>query len=140
MAVAVESNRLHERIALRVLLLTGSNPRWLILGFQIATMLISMWISNTGTVAMMTPIALAVIHELERCRIAMFDFMCFYKFYLFFFQRRRLLHTFSSWRSRSWNWCIYDPFEAIKSLQGSFTIYCFHIFYWGHRYFDRNRI
>uniref|UniRef100_A0AC34RIF3 Solute carrier family 13 member 5 n=1 Tax=Panagrolaimus sp. JU765 TaxID=591449 RepID=A0AC34RIF3_9BILA len=73
LAVAVESNHLHERIALKVLLLTGSNPRWLLLGFQIATVIISMWISNTGTAAMMTPIALAIIYELETCRKTLDD-------------------------------------------------------------------
>lgn len=70
MAACIEANNLHERIALRILLLTGSNPRYLMLGFQFATVLISLWISNTGTAAMMTPIAMAVIKELERCRNA----------------------------------------------------------------------
>uniref|UniRef100_A0A914BYB8 Uncharacterized protein n=1 Tax=Acrobeloides nanus TaxID=290746 RepID=A0A914BYB8_9BILA len=68
LAIAVEVSHLHERIALRILLFTGSNPRWLMLGFQLATCLLSMWISNTATTAMMVPILLAVIGELENCK------------------------------------------------------------------------
>uniref|UniRef100_A0A183BQ96 CitMHS domain-containing protein n=1 Tax=Globodera pallida TaxID=36090 RepID=A0A183BQ96_GLOPA len=67
MAVAVEASRLHERIALNVLLLTGPNPRWLMLGFQLATAFLSMWISNTATTMMMVPIVVAVIKELDLC-------------------------------------------------------------------------
>jgi di/tricarboxylate transporter len=35
------------------------------LGFQVATCILSMWISNTATTAMMVPIAMAVIYELH---------------------------------------------------------------------------
>ncbi len=60
-AVAMERWRLHRRIALNIVNLTGTNANGIILGFMIATAAISMWISNTATTVMMLPIALSVI-------------------------------------------------------------------------------
>lgn len=58
----MESTGAHTRIALTVVRLVGANePRRLILGFMLAAALLSMWISNTATVLMLLPVALAVI-------------------------------------------------------------------------------
>ncbi|XP_013794245.1 solute carrier family 13 member 5-like [Limulus polyphemus] len=65
-AAAVEECNLHKRIALKVLLLLGTTTRWLMLGFMLTTMFLSMWISNTATTAMMVPIVEAVLWELEK--------------------------------------------------------------------------
>jgi len=59
-AAAIEQSGLHRRIAIHVLSAVGSSPAAIVGGFMIATTLLSMWISNTATALMMTPIALAV--------------------------------------------------------------------------------
>jgi sodium-dependent dicarboxylate transporter 2/3/5 len=38
----------------------------LLLGFMLTTMILSMWISNTATTAMMAPIVKAVLDELKQ--------------------------------------------------------------------------
>jgi len=60
-AEAMKRWNLHERIALHFITLMGVSTRGIILGLMIATALISMFISNTATVAMMMPIALALL-------------------------------------------------------------------------------
>lgn len=60
-ALALEKHRLHERIALNLIRLTGTTGNGIILGFMLATAFISMWISNTATAMMMLPIALSVV-------------------------------------------------------------------------------
>ncbi|CAG0898097.1 unnamed protein product [Cyprideis torosa] len=64
--IAIEHCGLHERIALRSLLLVGTTEKWLMLGFMFVTMFLSMWISNTATTAMMVPVVDAVLHELYK--------------------------------------------------------------------------
>ncbi len=59
-AKAIERWDLHERIALNVVSTVGASPSMLILGFMVATAVISMWISNTATTLMMMPIVLSV--------------------------------------------------------------------------------
>ena len=64
-AIAMQKWNLHRRIALRIILLIGTSPGKVVLGFMIATAFLSMWISNTATTMMMVPIAIAVLDKLE---------------------------------------------------------------------------
>lgn len=65
LAIAMQRWQLHKRIALRILLVFGHSAVGLMIGFMVATAFLSMWISNTATAMLMTPVALAVILNLE---------------------------------------------------------------------------
>jgi sodium-dependent dicarboxylate transporter 2/3/5 len=65
-AAAMQQWNLHRRIALTIMRVIGAAPRRLLLGFVVATAFVSLWISNTATAAMMFPIGMAVIAQLER--------------------------------------------------------------------------
>ncbi len=67
-AVAIERWRLHRRIALAVISRIGTNPPRLVLGFMLATGVISIFISNSATAMMMLPIGLAVINQITELR------------------------------------------------------------------------
>ncbi|MBC7775521.1 MAG: DASS family sodium-coupled anion symporter [Phycisphaerae bacterium] len=65
MGKSIERWQLHRRIALRMVLWIGTDPAHTVLGFMVATGFISMWISNTATAVMMTPVAIAVAAQSE---------------------------------------------------------------------------
>ncbi|KAK6190658.1 hypothetical protein SNE40_002474 [Patella caerulea] len=65
LAVAIEVWDIHKRIALKVLMLVGSEPKWLLLGLMGVTWFLSMWISNTATTAMMIPIVQAILQQIK---------------------------------------------------------------------------
>jgi len=60
-ALAVERAGLHRRVALAVVAAMGDSPRRIVLGFVLATGLISMWMSNTATALLMMPMATSVL-------------------------------------------------------------------------------
>ncbi len=64
-ALSMERWGLHKRVALRIITMFGGSPVSIIIGFMIASALLSMWISNTATTIMMLPIALAIIYKME---------------------------------------------------------------------------
>ena len=61
LSIAMEKTGLHRRLALAIFDAVGTRPANLVLGFMIATALISMWVSNAATVVMMLPMATSVI-------------------------------------------------------------------------------
>lgn len=65
LGLAIEKWNLHRRIALTIIRLTGTSGDKIVLGFILATGLLSMWLSNTATTMMMFPIALSVIHVMQ---------------------------------------------------------------------------
>lgn len=65
-ALAMEKCKLHIRIALNLIKITGTKPTGIILGFSLATAFLSMWISNTATTVMMLPIAMSVMELLKQ--------------------------------------------------------------------------
>jgi solute carrier family 13 (sodium-dependent dicarboxylate transporter), member 2/3/5 len=75
-ALAMRKWNLHRRIALKILMVFGTKPRNILLGFILATAFLSMWISNTATTMMMVPIALSIVYKLEE----MFEGKSIHKF------------------------------------------------------------
>lgn len=61
LAIGLQKSGLHKRLALAIVAKIGGQPARLVLGFMVATGLMSMWISNTASVMVMMPIALSVI-------------------------------------------------------------------------------
>ncbi|CAM9464595.1 unnamed protein product [Lampetra planeri] len=64
LAAAIEKANLHKRIALRMVMVVGSNPAWLMLGFMVTAAFLSMWLSNTSTAAMLMPIVEAMLVQI----------------------------------------------------------------------------
>ena len=61
----MQSWDLHRRLALAILSAIGAHPRGLLAGVLGATAFVSLWISNTATAAMMLPIGIALVTQLE---------------------------------------------------------------------------
>ncbi len=63
LALAMERWNLHTRIALTIIKAIGTTTATILLGFMIATGVLSMFVSNTAAVMIMIPIGMAIISE-----------------------------------------------------------------------------
>ncbi|KFP66628.1 Solute carrier family 13 member 1, partial [Cariama cristata] len=66
LATSIEKWNFHKRVALRMVMLVGVNPTWLVLGFMVSCAFLSMWLSNTSAAAMVMPIVEAVAQQIMK--------------------------------------------------------------------------
>jgi len=66
LSLALEKWGVHQRIAELIIRGIGKSKSRVLLGFLLATALLSMWVSNTATALMMLPMALAVIDKIPQ--------------------------------------------------------------------------
>lgn len=64
LSAAIVKWNLHKRIALTIIAMLAGKPKNILLGFTIATGVISAFMSNTTCVAMMLPLALALLSQM----------------------------------------------------------------------------
>ncbi|WP_276302261.1 SLC13 family permease [Halorussus lipolyticus] len=65
LAVALQKHGLDRRVALRLLGRVGTTPRRVVLGVMVPTAVLSMLVSNTATVALMAPISVGVVRQID---------------------------------------------------------------------------
>lgn len=71
LATALEKSGAHRRLALAMVnAFGGASSRRLVFGFMAASAILSMWISNTATVIMLLPVAIAVINDSDDPHLA----------------------------------------------------------------------
>lgn len=66
LSLALEKWGVHKKIAELIIRAIGNSKSRVLLGFLLATALLSMWVSNTATALMMLPMALAVIDKIPQ--------------------------------------------------------------------------
>ncbi len=67
LANAIKESGLHEKISLKIIMLFGSDPKWLLLGIMLTTAFLSLWVSNNASAAiMMFPPTMAVVKQLVK--------------------------------------------------------------------------
>ena len=72
LSTAISHCGAHRRIALTMVHWFGSNnPKRLVMGFMVASAILSMWISNTATTLMLLPVVLAIIDSSDNKKLAL---------------------------------------------------------------------
>lgn len=68
---AMEHSGAHKRLALYMIrMIGGGSSKSIVWGFMLAAAVLSMWISNTATVLMLMPVALAILAQSEDANLA----------------------------------------------------------------------
>lgn len=67
---AMESSGAHRRLALEMVHVVGGTGHRLLFAFMLASAVLSMWVSNTATVLMLLPVAMAVVDAMQDKRMA----------------------------------------------------------------------
>lgn len=66
---ALERSGAHERLALYMINLVGGTGRRLVIGFMVASAVLSMWISNTATTLMLATMAFAILARTDDAKL-----------------------------------------------------------------------
>eukprot|EP01080_Neovahlkampfia_damariscottae_P006464 gene6464-10470_t len=66
LAIALEEWNLHRRFAYRVLQLTCNQPILILAGFMLISFVLSMWLNNTSTTALLIPMANAIVSQFDK--------------------------------------------------------------------------